>query len=97
MISLGVDDFGRELGPPARICHPHAPTGSLAGLILTLPTENAPHAEHQAFGLVKATGLKPIRLKAHSVEEHDCRNSHSITAVVRRLDLRGREPRADRV
>jgi hypothetical protein len=45
-----------------------------AELILTLPAENAHHAEHQALALVKATGHRPIRLEVMSEEEYDCRN-----------------------
>ena len=46
-----------------------------AELVLTLPAEDARHAEHQALGLVKAIGHRPIRVEVLSAEEHNCRHS----------------------
>ena len=42
-----------------------------AELILTLPAENAHHAEHHALALVKATGHRPIRVDVLLAETYD--------------------------
>ena len=46
-----------------------------AELILTLPAEDAHHAEHQALGLVKAIGHRPTRVEVLLADEHERRNA----------------------
>jgi hypothetical protein len=67
---------GRRLDYLADYHSPIARTDSgRAELILTLPAEDAHHAEHQALGLVKAIGNRMIRVEVLSAEENDRRRS----------------------